>query len=820
MRLSFDWLSDYVDLDGVSIQELAEKLTMGAFEVEEVRKVGPDIQGPLIVGEIVEINPHPNADKIRLTKVKVSANDAPLEIVCGASNIVVGQRIPVALPGARVINRHDGTAFEIKETKIRGVHSSGMLCSPPEIGLNLPESEGILVLNGGAELGADVKKLLHLYPDHVLHVEPRSNRGDALCVFGMAREVAALLKRPLKHVDWRLPEESFAQEFEVRVENADDCPYFTIRLLADLKVGPSPARIARRLEAIGVRTVNNIVDVTNYVLHELGQPLHGYDLTKLNGDKLEARRAKKGEKLTTIDDKERELTDEVLVIADKDRVVGVAGVMGGKESEISDVSKNIALEAACFNHARVRRSSRLLGLSSDSSLRFERGVDLCSVARASDRAAHLILEACGGKLGKLKYAGQDMVKPMTVDLRLSQVKRLSDIEITPEATIELLEPLGFAGKTKGQGVVEVLVPSFRQRDVYREIDLIEEVCRLWGYDRIEPAMPRTTMAPSPPDTLPLLARQTLIASGLNETWTSSLVGKALEEGDKKAVSVLNPLSPEHKVMRQSLVPGLVDAVAYNHNHGQHEAWVFEIGRVYERQSNSDDKNTGTYEEMRLAGAISGSNILSQWQENTQLGDGKSNYAGKRESVVDFYSAKGAVENLLSKLAVDTTKIKYVANTKNSALMRSQFHPGRSCVIEHEGEEIGCLGEIHPALIEEKSLRSPAYLFELSLDKLRRIGVPTKFSEIYTTPYVVRDLTVDADKTTPQAKLYDLIVKAGEHLIKVELVSQFELDAQKRSLSYRLTFQHPTETLRAETVDATLKMMRQCLSENAGATFRQ
>jgi len=806
MRLSFDWLSDYVDLDGVSVQELAEKLTMGAFEVEEVRKVGPDIEGPLVVGEIVEINPHPNADKIRLTKVKVDKDQAPLEIVCGASNIVVGQRIPVALPGARVINRHDGTEFLIKETKIRGVHSCGMLCSPPEMGLNLAENEGILVLNGGAELGYDVKKLLHLYPDHVLHVEPRSNRGDAMSVFGMAREVAALLKRPLKHVDWSLPAEQFNEEFTVSVERADDCPYFTIRLLSGLKIGPSPARIARRLEAIGVRTVNNIVDVTNYVLHELGQPLHAYDLGKVKGNSLSVRRAKEGEKLQTIDDKQRELTDEVLVIADKERVVGVAGVMGGKDSEISDNSANIALEAACFNHARVRRSSRLLGLSSDSSLRFERGVDLCSVARASDRAAHLILEACGGKLGKLQSAGDDIVKAVTVDLRLSQVKRFSEIEISPEATIELLEPLGFAGKVKGQGIVEVLIPSFRQRDVYREIDLIEEVCRLWGYDRIEPSMPRTTMAPTPPDQLGEFVRQTLVAGGLCETWTSSLVGKALEEGDKSAVAVLNPLSPEHRVLRQSLIPGLVEAIAYNHNRGQQDAWIFEIGRVYQHKSQSGNKNTGTREEMRIAAAISGANLLSQWQE---------------KSSIDFYTAKGMVENLLSKLGINTNKIEFVsAVDSKAALMRSQFHPGRSCLIQYEGKELGCLGEIHPLLIEQKSLRSAAYLFELSLDQLRQIVSPVKFSEIYTTPYVVRDLTVDADKAIPQAKLYDLIAQSAEFLIKVELVSQFDLDAQKRSLSYRLTFQHPTETLRAESVDAELKTIRQRLSEGAEASFRQ
>ncbi|MBX9720238.1 MAG: phenylalanine--tRNA ligase subunit beta, partial [Candidatus Obscuribacterales bacterium] len=321
MKLSWDWLSDFVDLQGLTAQEVADKLTMGAFEVEEITVIGPKIEGQVVVGEIMEIHPHPNADKIRLTKTRIAEGEEPQEIVCGAWNIEVGHKIPVALPGSKVINRHDGSTLEIKQSKIRGVTSNGMLCSAPELGIE-GSGEGILLLDPSTKLGSDAREALGIRNDFILHVEPRSNRGDALSVLGLAREVAALFGRPLKKAEWQeefkaMQECNESKLLQLEIEDQNDCPYFTVRTLSEIKIGPSPSLISRRLEAVGVKSINNVVDITNYVLHELGQPLHAYDMKHINGDKLWARRARAEESISTIDQKERQLNSEALVIADQ-----------------------------------------------------------------------------------------------------------------------------------------------------------------------------------------------------------------------------------------------------------------------------------------------------------------------------------------------------------------------------------------------------------------------------------------------------------------------------------------------------------------------
>ncbi|MBX9694254.1 MAG: phenylalanine--tRNA ligase subunit beta, partial [Cyanobacteria bacterium] len=493
MKLSYDWLSDYVNLDGLSPQEVADKITMGAFEVEEVSVVGPNLTGPVIVGQIVDIYPHPQADKIRLTRVRLDEESEPVEIVCGADNIKVGQIIPVALPGAVVKNRKTGEPLAIQLTSIRGVTSNGMLCSPPELGMTEGDSEGILILgqagtngqsgrngNSGLKLGADVIELLSLKPDYILHVEPRSNRGDALSVYGLAREVSALVGRPLSELplsqsDWLgkvVAEKDAAAEFATSIESTLDCPYFSTRIIKGVKVGPSPAVLVRRLEAVGVRSVNNVVDITNYVMLELGQPLHAYDLSFLRGPGLFVRRARRGEKLEFIDGRERELTDEVLVIADNEGCVGAAGIMGGKGSEITDGTTEVALESACFNSARVRRGSRLLGLSSDSSARFERGVDRRTTKAASDRASQLIEQFAahsdGARVGTLYQAGSDHVDKVSITLRPKQIKRVLNCDL-PVADVErMLKSLAFGIEESSAEQMVVTVPSFRQSDVTRE----------------------------------------------------------------------------------------------------------------------------------------------------------------------------------------------------------------------------------------------------------------------------------------------------------------------------------------------------------------
>lgn len=824
MKLSFDWLGDYVDLSGLSPQEVAGKLTMGAFEVEEVRDFGPDIQGDVVVGEIVEINPHPNADKIRVTKTRVHEGEEPREIVCGAWNIEVGHRIPVALPGSKVINRKDGTALDIKAGEIRGVKSNGMLCSPPELGVS-GNGEGILILDKSTPLGTDIKQLLGIKRDSILIVGTRSNRGDALSVIGLAREVAALFGRPLKEPDWSLPAIADNEApVEVVIENTADCPYFSIRYLSELSNPQSPPWMVRRLEAVGMRSVSALVDITNYVMHELGQPLHAYDIRQVNGRHIECRRARAGEKLVTLDERQRDLTDEVLVIADKKGVIGIAGVMGGKGSEIAGDTTAVALEAASFNFARVRRSSRLLGLSSDSSLRFERGVDTASVRKASDRAAYLMSTICGGKLGAFSFAGSDAVKPLHVTLRMSEMVRLTEIETTPDEVSKLLTPLGFKVSSEGKDKVSVEVPSFRASDVTREADLVEEVTRLYGYDKVPPSMPKRTIAPPLPDTIIRDVKNALSASGLSEAWISSLVALsdmngrgAVQANEDEIVKVLNPLSEDHQVLRTTLLPGLLKAVAYNQDRGRDEVWLFETGLIYKRDPSIpiERATTGTKETLHVAAIIAGTNRMSHWEP-----------VGKNPQKIDtlFYELKGVVENMLERLSVPVPQLVF-APAEN---VPGWFHPSRSAKLsvkpagrdKSEPVELGWLGEAHPAVADAYGLNSSAAIFELNLDRIRETQRPRAFREISTTPAVVRDLTADVDRTTHAGTVQTCITQtSGKLLQQVDLVSTFDLSDEKKSLSYRLVFQDPEKTLTAEEVEKVIGKVRQQLTRQLSATFR-
>lgn len=848
MKLSFDWLSEFVDLSGLTAHQVAEKLTMGAFEVEEVTIIGPDLEGPIVVGEILEIHQHPNADKIRLTKTRIKDGEEPLDIVCGAGNIEVGQLIPVALPGAKVVNRHDGSALLIKASAIRGVKSNGMLCSPPELGIakNLQDpgqDEGIWILNKNGNkpsLGSDVLALLPTKADYILHVEPRSNRGDALSVMGLAREVAALFGRPLKKPDWSLNEltktlgdKKLSSKFsQALVENSSDCPYITLRVIEGITIAPSHPSIAARIEAIGMRTVNNVVDITNYVMHELGQPLHAYDAKLLKGDNLAVRRGTDSETLTTIDGKERKLNSEMLTIADDDIIVGVAGVMGSKDSEISDQSTSLVLEAACFAPAVVRRGSRLLGLSSDASLRFERGIDPASVRHAAEHAAYLIAKYCSPEgqavIGPLIEAGSNLIEPGQVTLRSSQIKRILGLEISPERIKELLTPLGFTVKGSGESI-EVSVPSFRKEDVKREIDLIEEVCRLNGYDAIVPCMPAATMAVARPDDSLDLAKNALIGMGLSEAWLSSLVAEDQAGIDKQlAVEVLNPLSKDHQLMRQSLVPGLINACSYNQDRGRKDVWLFEHGRVYYKEQQKDAKSTGVREDNHLAALISGQRFKAV-NQTTQA--------------VDYSLAKGMVENLLSALNIDERKLAWRSISESESAVLPWLHPYRTAVLTlnrpakpnankeaatslfESNITLGYVGELHPRFADSKNLREKAFVFELDIDRLKKERKQKKFAGIATSPEIVRDITADFDATDKDVS-YEQVSKliwkvAGGNLRSSELVSVYraEAESKKFSMTCRLTFQHPSETLTSEEIDKVLTTIRESLSRDLAASFR-
>jgi len=840
MKLSYSWLCDFVELDGLTPQEVAERLTMGAFEVEEVERVGVSITGPVVVGRIEEIHTHPNADKIRLTRTRIKEGDEPLQIVCGALNIEVGQKIPVALPGAVVLNRKTGEPLPIKQSEIRGVESNGMLCSPPELGITGGDSEGILILpaNGDGELplGKDLINHLGLTPDWVLHVEPRSNRGDALCVLGLAREVAALTGRPFRQSAFSIPEPGFksgCQPFEIEIEDESltDCGYFCVSRIEGLKVGPAPAWMTRRLESVGVRSINNIVDITNYVMLELGQPLHAYDMNRLAQPYLCARRARPGEKLEFIDGRERELSPEILVIADRDNVVGAAGIMGGKGSEITDDTTAIALEAACFNPARVRRGSRLLGLSSDSSVRFERGIDIAGVERAARRAIELVMKygnVQGG--GGFFQAGDDTPRNVSIELRLAQIERIAELDLDAGTCRDLLTPLGFDVEKEdpSQGTIRVKVPSFRLDDVSREIDLIEEVLRLKGYDSVPVSMPATTVSPPVNDSLPGRARRALAAQGLCEAWISSLRGESeLEDADPRSVlRVLNPLSKDHQVLRQSLIPGLIEAAAFNFDHGNRDVWLFELGRGYVKSGSADESagTTGVTEKDLVAGVITGSNIV-QVTEGSQ-DDGSSPAMTEK---VDFYRAKGIVENLFQDLGVPARRLRYFKPAEAPEI----FHPYRACqvALAPPGDSktrleipglmiLGWIGEIHPKILNKLGLRQQVGVFELNLDSVRQGAQKAQFAEPASTPSMTRDLTADLPREVDSQAVASCIESAaGQRLIDLQLVSVFHLSDGVRSLSYRMTFQDPKKTLTAEEIDKSINRIRNSLTHQLGANFR-
>lgn len=863
MKLSYEWLSEFVDLSGISPEEVAEKLTMNAFEVEDIHTVGANITGPLVVGKILEIHQHPNADKIRLTKVLLKENDEPVQIVCGASNIEVGHVIPVALPGAIVINRKDGSPLPIKASEIRGVKSNGMLCSPSELGLEGYDVDGILILSdqeqimlkgNGVKIGADAKEVLELSSDSVLNVGSRSNRGDALSVIGLAREVAALTGRPMKVAQADLSKHGKqitpGKNVSTKIESEEDCPLLTIRYIEGLKVGPSPREIVRKLEAIGVRSVNNIVDITNYVMHEMGQPLHAYDVSKLNGSLIQARRAKAGETLVTINEREQKLTDEVLVIASENDVLGVAGVMGGKGSEISDDTVAIALEAAAFSQARVRRGSRLLGLSSDSSLRFERGVDVESVIAASDRAASLIMQYCsatkdGAGYAEMAKSGKETVEKTVVPVRMSRVKKLLDIDLNAAEAGKLIEPLGFACSTDGEKL-SVKVPSFRSADVTREIDVIEEIARIYGFDKLPSAMPTNTISPKAPNQVLGKIKRSLMASGLSEAWISSLVrseskkgednphGLATLENEERLVAVLNPLSEDHEVLRQSLLPGLAQTAAYNYDHGNKDVFLFEIGRVYLKKDaakiTQERGETGVEERTKVAGILMGKRSASFWQTKPTAGPNeKGQYETVQEEAHDFYRAKGVVEQLLEHAGVEISRLKFF----NSNRLPGCLHPFRAAEIiwsknpnvkadapDSQVSRLGFVAELHPGFTDSLKFAERACVFELDIEEIQKLEREATFTPLPATQPLSRDLTADVDGRLDHAAVESCIRSAaGGTLKQADLVSLFQLGDGKKSLSYRLQFLGDQEALTTDEVDKRLTKIRESLQSRLGASFR-
>jgi len=606
MKFTYNWLKQYVDF-AWSPQELAEKLTFAGIEVEDVQTLGGKIPEQVVIAQVLSSEKHPNADKLTVARV----NDGSMErqIVCGAKNYKVGDKVPLALPGAAM-----GAGFTIKESKLRGVMSQGMMCSAEELGLPKGE-DGLLILPADAPVGKKFAE--YVGPgDTVFDIEVTPNRPDWLSVIGIAREIAALTGNPL-----RLTEVSFTEsgdlQASVRVDAADLCPRYTARMIRGVKIGPSPAWLKQALEKVGLRSINNVVDVTNYVLMECGHPLHAFDYNLLRGHRIIVRRAENGERYEAIDDSKHELTSEMLVIADAERAVALAGIMGGKNSEINDATTDVLLEAAYFNPPNIRRTSKRLGLSTDASYRFERGTDIEGLVAATNRAAALIQQLAGGQIarGMIDALAKPVVK-CRVSCRYAQVNRLLGVEVPVETVKKIFVGLGMSVAKDEAADCEVEVPTFRV-DLEREADLIEEVCRIYGVEKISAAILPGTAQVSAFDAqwdARRRVREVLNALGFHEALNQTMV----QEG---AAKLQNPLTSEMSALRESLVPGLLQNLRTNVSRHEYNVRLFEIGRVFA----SDGKET-----LKLALAATGRRTTGDWE---------------RTERIDYFDLKGALEEL-------------------------------------------------------------------------------------------------------------------------------------------------------------------------------
>lgn len=819
MRVSLEWLKDYVDISGLSPEEIASSLTNSGLEVEAIETIGPKFNG-VVVGKVLALEPHPNADKLRLVTVNLGASQT--KVVCGAPNVREGILIAFAQEGATVLSRKDNTLFKLGRAKIRGVESAGMVCSLDELGLETQyekAEDGIWPLDGvatEAQLGQDLKDVLNLQGDVVLEVAPTANRGDQMSMMGVAREVAALFDRPLK-----LPVVSELKGTEtptivVQLSDSSVCRYYAGTALKNVQVGPAPEWMSRRLQAAGVRSISNVVDITNYVMLEMGQPLHAFDQAKLGAQgTIDVRRAREGEKMTTLDDVERALTQESVLVTMNDRPVAMAGLMGGANTEMDDASTALLLESAYFEAPAIRKSAKSVGLRSEASARFERGVDIERCRQAMLRAVELLQQHAGAELVSITESAEPARKEQKVTLHAERIEKVLGLSIPSDAVRNILQKLGFGVETEGTDWA-VSVPSSRQEDVTREIDVIEEVVRIYGYDKVPYTLPQKTGTSVPT----LRARmvkslaEALRGQGLQEVMTTSLIGQNLLDktgfsvNAEQLVSVLNSHSSDHTMMRQSLLPNIIEVAKFNQAQGNEDVWIYELGRTYFKLGKANLKNSGVAERLCLGGLITGSAALGEWH---------------RKEPADFYLLKGILENLFTSLKLDKL-VSFAPATEVRYL-----HPGKSAsiLLGEKPKEIGLIGELHPEVRKTLKFRHPVYVFELNVEAiykaLKQSRQVTKAVEISHFPAMKRDMAFLAPDTLRHQDVLSVLNAAQEPLLRqVELFDEYrseQLGVDKRSLAYRLTFQSNEGTMTDAEIDQRLNRLKESLSKSLPVQFR-
>lgn len=810
MQVSVEWLNEFVDLEGISPEQIAHELTMSGLEIEEIEKTGPKFFN-IITAKIIDLKPHPDADKLRLATVDLG--NTTKTVVCGAQNIEVGQIIPYASVGSKVFSRKTGELFELTPAKIRGIESQGMLCSQDELGLeNMQKEDGILILNriyNDLKLGTPLEDVINIKEDVILHLAPTANRGDQMSVIGVARELSSIFNKKLNYSPLQSTSDLSTDKFKVEIIDEDTCKYYVAGLLKDVKTKPSPEWMQRRLEACGVRAISNVVDITNYVMLEYGQPLHAFDMDKLDGY-LCVRRAKEGEKIITLDDVERNLTNDSVLIATKEKGVCVAGVFGSANSEIDGNTKNIVLESAYFTPATNRRNARSIGYRSEACARFERGVNIETTKAALLRAMQLLTELADAKVEGIVETGNDKLENLEITLRFNQIKRILGCEIPAERAIEILENLGFEMLGKNEIAAKFNVPGFRVNDVTREIDLIEEIARINGYDKIAPTLPRKTQAPEIKEETKILKKinDLFIGYGFYEAMTSSLIGEPLlsqfdlSYNKEKAVCVQNAQSEDHTMLRQTLIANMLQTVKNNFDNGQKNVWLYEIGRTYLKESEATKEDSGVKENLTLSGVITGSISNNLWVKKNKT---------------DFYTIKGVIESLFEELGL-SNRIRLATGEDSEYL-----HPGRSAKITLLGKSpqvIGYFGEIYPLLRDKLKLNQEVYLFELDLDAiLSSISTNTiRYKKLPQFPEVQRDIAFAINESISHEQINSIIKKsANSKLFKssdlFDIYQGEHIEKGFKSLAFRIKLQDAEATLTDEVIDSEIATIRAGLQKN-------
>ncbi|HDK3419099.1 TPA: phenylalanine--tRNA ligase subunit beta [Staphylococcus aureus] len=800
MLISNEWLKEYVTIDD-SVSNLAERITRTGIEVDDLIDYTKDIKN-LVVGFVKSKDKHPDADKLNVCQVDIG-EDEPVQIVCGAPNVDAGQYVIVAKVGGRLPG-----GIKIKRAKLRGERSEGMICSLQEIGISsnyIPKSfeSGIYVFSESQVPGTDALQALYL-DDQVMEFDLTPNRADALSMIGTAYEVAALYNTKMTKPDTTSNELELSanDELTVTIENEDKVPYYSARVVHDVTIEPSPIWMQARLIKAGIRPINNVVDISNYVLLEYGQPLHMFDQDAIGSQQIVVRQANEGEKMTTLDDTERELLTSDIVITNGQTPIALAGVMGGDFSEVKEQTSNIVIEGAIFDPVSIRHTSRRLNLRSESSSRFEKGIATEFVDEAVNRACYLLQTYANGKVLKDRVSSGELGAFITpIDITADKINRTIGFDLSQNDIVTIFNQLGFDTEINDD-VITVLVPS-RRKDITIKEDLIEEVARIYGYDDIPSTLPVFDKVTSGQLTdrqyKTRMVKEVLEGAGLDQAITYSLVSKedatAFSMQQRQTIDLLMPMSEAHASLRQSLLPHLIEAASYNVARKNKDVKLFEIGNVFFANGEGELPDQVEY----LSGILTGDYVVNQWQ-------------GKKETV-DFYLAKGVVDRVSEKLNLEFSYRRADIDG---------LHPGRTAEILLENKVVGFIGELHPTLAADNDLKR-TYVFELNFDALMSVSVGyINYQPIPRFPGMSRDIALEVDQNIPAADLLSTIHAHGGNILKDTLVFDVyqgeHLEKGKKSIAIRLNYLDTEETLTDERVSKVQAEIEAALIEQ-GAVIR-